>query len=325
MCILSGSKEIKKKVELMLDSGAFSAWSQKTTIDIDAYLKFALAHIDLIDYVVNLDVIPGWPGKKLTPKDREESAQKGWANYVYLKKKGIPKEKLIHVFHQGEDFKWLRRMIARDLGYIGVSPANDKTTAQKMQWLDECMNHVTDRKGFPIIKFHGFAVTSLRLMLRYPWYSVDSTSWVMTSRMGSILVPVRKNGKYIYDIDPHKVIVSAKSPKADIKGKHINSYPRSVRSVILDYVSEHGYSLGKSKFIKRSFDAELRSNERWAEKKKDSGKRLVEVVEEIGLCNTYQLRDEMNIIYFNDLEKNLVPWPNKPFKLRARSSYGLLS
>ena len=39
---------------------------------------------------------------------------------------------------------------------------------------------------------------------------------------------------------------------------------------------------------------------------------MIEIIEEIGISNTYQLRDEINIIYFLDLEKNMPSWP-RPF------------
>ena len=45
------------KVELFLDSGAFSAFTQKVTIDIQEYIAFIKEHEDIIDVYANLDVI----------------------------------------------------------------------------------------------------------------------------------------------------------------------------------------------------------------------------------------------------------------------------
>ena len=52
-------------------------------------------------------------------------------------------------------------------------------------------------------------------------------------------------------------------------------------------------------------------HEEEGEEKKEKGKskRLLEIVVEPGLSNKYQLRDEMNIIYFLDLEKSMPEWP----------------
>ena len=313
----------ENKVCLFLDSGAFSAWTQGVEINIQEYIQFCLEHLDIVDVIANLDVIPGRPYQRLTQKDIDDSAMQGWINYKKMRNAGIPREKLVHIFHQGEDMKWLRRMV-KEMPYIGLSPANDKTTAQKVMWLDSCMEHVTDKDGMPIVKFHGFAVTSLRLMLRYPWYSVDSTSWVVTGRLGSIYVPRFRDGEWIYDENSWKISVSNRSPGTKEAGKHINTLSPRQRQTILDYIDAKGYKLGKSRFEKVPQSHQLADNERWAEKKpKDkSAKRLLEIIEEPGLCNMYQLRDEINIIYFQDLEKHLPEWP-WPFKRKGAKGFVL--
>ena len=176
---------------LILDSGAFSAWTKKAEVNIDQYAEFILQHIDYISYVVNLDVIPGEWGRIPTVKESELSCQKGFENYYYLLEKGVPKEKLIHVFHQGDSFKWLQKMMKECTDYIGISPANDKTTSQKMKWLDEVYgDYICDCEGISKIRTHGFGVTAPELLLRYPWYSVDSATWVLQAAFGSCLIPI---------------------------------------------------------------------------------------------------------------------------------------
>ncbi|MCK9520459.1 MAG: hypothetical protein M0R74_15760 [Dehalococcoidia bacterium] len=307
---------VKNKVHLFLDSGAFSAWTQGVAINLDDYIQFCLEHLDIVDVIVNLDVIPGRPYQKLTSADIEESATQGWANYEKMLDAGIPKDKLIHIFHQGEDMKWLKRMV-KEIPYIGISPANDKSTDQKMRWLDHCMQYVCDSDGMPLVKFHGFAVTSLRMMLRYPWYSVDSTTWVVMSRNGQILVPRRRGGDWVYDEDSWKISVSSRSPDKKEAGQHIDTLSPRQRQVVLDYLEEKGYALGQSEFKMMPQTYKPTGNERWAERKKPTDKtapRLLEVIVEPGVINQYRLRDELNIIYFQDLEKTLPvwPWPYKP-------------
>ena len=311
------------KISLILDSGAFSAWTKQTEIDIDKYISFCLEHLPYIDFIVNLDVIPGKYGQKdLPPEEIERSATVGWNNYEYMLKKGIPKEKLIHIFHQGENFRWLEK-IANAMPYIGLSPANDRSTSEKMQWLDQCMKYVCDKDGMPIVKWHGFAVTSLKLMLRYPWYSVDSTSWVMTSRVGSIYVPRYKNGEWIYDEDSWKVTVSSRSPTKGEIGKHFDTLPENVKDRILEYLSMKGYKIGKSEFKMVSAKKyKLEENEKWFGKESPDGTREVEMIIEDGLCNNYKLRDEVNIIYFLDLEKSMPKWP-WPYKSKGVQGFSL--
>lgn len=170
----------------MIDSGAFSAWSKGARIDIVEYTEWCLEHLDSVDVFVNLDVIPGAPGVHPSVAEVEESAKRGWKNYHYMIRRGIPPEKLIHVFHQGESMKWLEMML--DLPYIGLSPANDRSTRDKCLWLERCMEVATDVNGMPKNKWHGFAVTSPQLMLKFPWFSVDSATWALGAVWGLISV-----------------------------------------------------------------------------------------------------------------------------------------
>jgi len=260
-----------KNKSLLLDSGAFSAWNKSIEIDIDIYIDFILQYNEYFDYVVNLDVIPGKPGIPPTKDQIEFSARKGYDNYYYMIGRGIPKEKLIHVFHQGEDFEWLNKMIA-EMDYIGISPSNDKTTNQKIEWLDVVMDYIIDDRGFPRVKFHGFGVSSISILIRYPWYSVDSTSWVMTGRFGSIFVPKNKCGKYDYMSTPYKIDVSEKANSRNFEDCHLSNFLIREREKILEYIYEKGFT-------------------------------------EEQLAKDYMKRDELNIIYFIDLEKNLPSWP----------------
>lgn len=297
------------KTELMLDSGAFSAWTRELSIDIDDYIAFCKENVNEADVIVNLDSIPGTVGdKNPSLQERKRSAVAGWENYLYMIKHGIPKEKLIHVFHQGEDFKWLRRMVAK-MPYIGLSPANDRTTGEKVDWLDRCMEYVTDSEGLPIVKFHGFAVTSLRIMLRYPWYSVDSTSWLMKSRNGQIIVPRGRNGKLSYQDDPYTIFVTIGTRNEPSHFSHLPAHS-SLYKHVMHYIEMKGYKLGKSRIIQRSEEErkvrpKLKENE-WFMVNGD-----IEEVIEKGVATNYVMRNEFNLIYFGDLENHLPKWPTR--------------
>jgi hypothetical protein len=303
-------QSIRKFPALILDSGAFSAWTKKAEIGVDNYCDWVLRYIDYIDYVVNLDVIPGSFGqKRLPPSVVEGSAKQGWDNYKYMLERGVPKSKLIHVFHQGESFKWLEKMV-ESMHYIGLSPANDRTTKEKMQWLDDCMNYVIGEDGLPLVKFHGFAVTSHTIMTRYPWYSVDSASWVMSSRVGSVIVPKFDDRKDCYDYlaKPLTVSVSSRSPNKSEYGKHFSHFSPLVKRKIIEYIEFKGYLIGESHFKKVSKDYELKDNERWWGKAYGDWRDVEEIVSR-GVSNDYILRDEINMLYFIDLQRMMPKWP----------------
>lgn len=284
-------------IDLMLDSGAFSAWSQKVDIDIQDYIKFIKDNQQYITHYVNLDVI----GDPVAT----------FQNQIIMEEAGL---KPIPVFHTHlEDEKWLVKYMDRGYDYIGLGGMAGGTVNRQMIMLvlDRVFSkYICDPNGMPKVKIHGFGMTSLKLMLRYPWYSVDSTSWILTGRLGSIMMPQFKGGKYIYDENSWKISVSNRSPNMKDAGKHFATMTSAEKKVVEQYLKDKGYKMGKSSFKKVDPNYTLQENERWADKKKDKNKiREVEIIEEEGISNKYQLRDEMNIIYFLDLEKSMPAWP----------------
>lgn len=163
----------------MIDSGAFSAWSKGTKVNLDEYIdfcKFVTTKYPDNDWkIVNLDVIPGSFGRVPTAQERAYSAQKGWENYEYMMRKGL---KPIHIFHQFEDFKWLKQLMASS-DYIGISPDNSQSVDSRVRWLSQVYSVVKDK-----VKTHGFACTGSGFLKVAPFYSVDSSSWSVGPRYG---------------------------------------------------------------------------------------------------------------------------------------------
>ena len=317
----------KSKVDLMLDSGAHSlytehmiktnhahgySWSDTKEFwkYVDGYAVFVKEHEHLLTCYVNVDVI--------------FNPEQSWKVLKYLEKEhGLSP---MPVIHYGTDLKWLKKHIDAGYEYIGLGGLGQEVTrAQYFAWADRAFDMICNQPSrLPLVKIHGFAMTGLALIMRYPWYSVDSTSWVVTGRLGSIYVPRYRSGKWIYDENSWKIAVSNRSPSTKEAGQHIETLSPRQKQVILDYIHDKGYKLGISQFKKVPQSHELEENEKWAEKKPKDKKaeRLLEIVEEPGISNKYQLRDEMNIIYFQDLEKALPEWP-WPFKMPGMKGFAL--
>lgn len=294
--LLADNGKIPKKmnkVELFLDSGAFSAKSQGVSIDIKEYIQFIKDNESSITVYANLDVI-GDPEATLK-------------NQRIMEKAGLNP---LPVYHFGSDEEKYLVPLIEKYEYIclgGMVKSGNLNT-----YLDRLFSkYICDEKGFPKVKVHGFGLTSIPLMVKYPWYSVDSTSWVVTGRMGSVFVPSWKNGKWNYDGAAQKISVSNKSPDKNEAGQHIDTLSPIQKRIMLQYINEKGYVLGKSEFKKEYQTYELKENEKWFEKKPadKNAKRIVEIIVEPGVSNKYQLRDEMNIIFFLDLEKSMPKWP----------------
>ena len=176
----------KYTVKLMLDSGAFSAWKSRIEIDWDEYLheyiSYCIENQTYLDTIVNLDVIPGEFGRKPTVTEVEASAEQGYSNLKRMEEHGLSP---IPVFHQGERWCWLERLIDEDYTYIGISPANDRSTRAKRDWLDDVFEILPSS-----IRTHAFGMTQVDLLYRFPFYSCDSMTWFIAASNGGVMVPI---------------------------------------------------------------------------------------------------------------------------------------
>jgi hypothetical protein len=293
----------QQKVELFIDSGAFSAFTQGVSIDLDEYIAFIKQYQDIITVYANLDVIGDAEGTLVNQKRMEKA--------------GLSP---LPCFHYGEPIEFLKYYLGK-YKYIALGGMVPISTKDLGTWLDNLFaNYICDKDGMPRVQVHGFGLTSLKLMLRYPWYSVDSTSWVVTGRMGAIYVP-KPWAKSLDEV--WKVSLSNRSPNQSEAGKHLSSFSPNQRQYVLDYIKQKGYKLGKSEFRVEAADYELKEKERWNGKAKGD-RREVEMIIESGVCNDYRKRDELNIIYFLDLEKAMPKWP-WAFKLswEGREGFGI--
>lgn len=212
-----------------LDSGAYSAWTRGTIIDLDEYCAFIKANIEHIDVYANLDVIPGVFGKMATEVEREVAAEQGWQNFLYMRSEGLDP---IPVYHYGEHVRHLERMLDYGSDYIGIGGLVGVPGPLRMLWLDRIFEMLTNEEGHPLVKTHGFGMTSIPLIFRYPWYSVDSTTWLKITASGAVYLPAMVNDEFVFDRVPQTVTVSALNPKQKQAGKGGNTLSPVMRSIL---------------------------------------------------------------------------------------------
>jgi hypothetical protein len=178
------------------------------------------------------------------------------------------------VVHFGTDPTWVAKYIQEGYEYIGIGGLGQEAVVfSYSKWADEIFTIVCDKKTkLCRAKLHGFAVTSFRLMRRYPWYSVDSTAWIQYGAYGKILFPKRVAGTWDYSVDPLCISVSSKSPDQQRKGKHLSNCSPAVRAMIQLYCEERKFSL-----------EEIREKD--------------------------VLRTKANMVYFIDFVRALPKWP----------------
>ncbi|MDZ4343968.1 MAG: hypothetical protein U1E51_16230 [Candidatus Binatia bacterium] len=209
--------EIKKTI--FLDSGAFSMFTQKIKVDLGEYAGYIKKNQDFIHVASNLDVIGR--GKE----------QQTWINQKTLEKMGA---KIQPVHHARDDDKWLLKYMAEGYDYVFLGGMVPETSKYLKEWLDHIFGkYLTRKDGSAKIKVHGFGLTTVDLMRRYPWYSVDSTSWVLAGRFGNIYLDL-----------PHgdaKIYISDQSPARRDWDRHYDTLSPVARKHMDDFIIKNGY------------------------------------------------------------------------------------
>lgn len=206
--------------QIWMDSGAFSAFTLGEQQDLAAYCGWVKKHAAYIDHYAVLDVIG--------------SAEGTWDNQRRMEDLGT---KPVPCYHYGEDPKWLIKYLERGDQYIALGGMVPITTAQLRPWLDELWDHyLTDAQGRPIVRIHGFGLTTFELMERYPWFSVDSSSWLQSGAFGLILY-VSPDGVVT------RVCVSDSHPRSGDKGQHYLTETPANQAVIRHQIEARGISM----------------------------------------------------------------------------------
>ena len=135
-------------------------------------------------------------------------------------------------FHYGEDERYLEWYI-QNYDYITLGGMVPISTPQLLHWLDRIWEkYLTDGAGRPRVRVHGFGLTTLVLMERYPWFSVDSSSWVQIAANGNILVPG-------FGAMP----VSLNSPSIKQHNRHLNTIPDLQREGLVKRITSQGFDI----------------------------------------------------------------------------------
>jgi hypothetical protein len=259
-------------MKFFLDSGGFSAFTKGAVIDVYDYCDFIKRYNHVITHYSVLDDML--------------CAEKTLENQRIMEEQGLNP---IPCFHYNEDPKYLEYYI-ENYDYISLGGMVPVTTKDLIPWLDNIFrNYICDKDGYPKVKVHGFGLTAFNLMFRYPWYSVDSSSWLQTARFGGILVPKKAGGEFNWATPPVNIAVSNRSPSAKDHGKHYFTMSDSEKQVVDEYLASIGYKIGVSEF--NEYDEET-------------------ILEE-GVSNSYLLRFEVNLIYYRELQSHFEVYPRQ--------------
>ncbi len=148
----------KLGLHLFLDSGAFSAWKSGAEIKIDDYIDYI--KMNRIGKYINLDVV-------------------GDPELTYYNQKHMEKNDTqpIPVFHYGSDMKYLKQLVNEGYYYICLGGTVGQKRNNRIEFFDMCFSE------FPDTYFHGLGMTDPKLAIKYPWFSIDSTTWLIGRKM----------------------------------------------------------------------------------------------------------------------------------------------
>ena len=233
------AKRFAEKRYTFLDSGAFTAHTKGIVIDVDAYIDFINKYDEYLSVYAQVDEIPGTWGQQKTIVQLAEAPLLSWKNYLYMRERVKSPDKLLPIFHQGEDFIHLKRMLefVPPIPYIGISSNKELHISDAEFWFSEVFS-IIKKSPNPNVKTHAFGLTSFSLLAKFPFYSCDSTSWVRSAGMGSIMTDYgsicvsNRSSCFDNEADLGDPIRSVKS-----------SYNAAEFSFLEGYVAKFGYSL----------------------------------------------------------------------------------
>jgi len=196
----------------------------------------------------------------------------------------------VPIIHYGTPMSYVDRYVkAGKYDLLGVGGLGQGVSRHEyFDWADEFFTHICpkENKYLPVIKTHGFAMTSWELICRYPWWSVDSATWVKLSAYGWLYIPrwSATRQAWRYDRPPIMVNFSFRSPRKSERQKHYDNVTPEVKQTADRWLKYLGLEQG-------SVDAE--------------GEMV-----EFGVSSHHRARSIANLRYLKELEQSRPEWPH---------------
>ncbi len=165
-------------IDIFADSGAYSAASLGEKVDPQDYIRWVEKWQHHFSAVSAPDVI----GDAVASTRETE----------VMLKAGL-KVTVLPVYHVGEPWDFLHYWNDRaDVDYIALGGMVPHRKDRKLlaAWLKKCFSIIR-----PDLRVHGFGMTSWPDLVRWPWYSVDSSSWTAGFRYARLKLFDDKRGE----------------------------------------------------------------------------------------------------------------------------------
>lgn len=175
--------------EIFVDSGGFSAFTQGVHVDLSDYVRWIRRWKNVIHHYANLDVI-GNPRESLRNQLRMEQAGLRPIPVVHARS---PVEEIRRYKARGYTRQCLGGLVPhmREIANA-VGSEEGEESSDVLQWIQDA-HEVAREEG---VILHGFGATSWPVVLRFPWKTVDSSSWSSGFRFGTVNGFDPKRGKW---------------------------------------------------------------------------------------------------------------------------------
>jgi hypothetical protein len=165
-------------LDVFCDSGAYSAWSLGETVDPAEYTEWVRRWGHWFNLVAGPDVI----GDPATTADATAAMSRA-----------LPDTRILPTFHVGEPWEYLTKYAA-EYPYIALGGMVGHVRNRELltAWLDRVFATIPSTT-----QTHGFGTTTWDLLLRYPFTSVDSSSWTSGFRFGTFALFDARRGRWV--------------------------------------------------------------------------------------------------------------------------------
>jgi len=185
-----------RELDLFADSGGFSAYTSGDPVELDGYMTWLKRWKHLFSCAAVLDVIG----------DAQATAVN---TEIMLREVGhlVP---VLPAFHVGEPWEFLDRWSSR-VDYLalgGMVPNYVSRTQLLDAWLVKAFSRMP-----ATTRVHGFGLTRLSSLKKFPFYSVDSSSWSSYFRYGNFPLFDMRRGDFAR--------MEPRSPKTMLPNLHL--------------------------------------------------------------------------------------------------------
>lgn len=177
-------------LRLIGDSGAFSAQTQGTPVDIGAFSEWAARWRNDLFWIASLDVIGDAKGSR--------------RNYDTLRKRGLD---VIPTIHYGEKPNLISSYANEGVDFIGLGGmvGFKGEPMRLLRWALSMFRYARDKH--PEVRFHGWGVTHPDLVMNLPWFSVDSSGFSAAYRYARLTLFDPRSGKRVgVDLDGRDIM-----------------------------------------------------------------------------------------------------------------------